>query len=180
MSRDRDPLDPEERALADALGRAVPRAGPPPAVDAAILASARRATQAPTGSGASHHRPRRRWPAVLGVAASLALAVGVAWQLRPAPDAAVPAASEGPPVVFDAPPPAPREPLRAEAETGAGTAAMPAREPPPVRELAPPMPATARSLPPAPEEADAPTPMPEATHAQATPPPPAQIGRAHV
>src|SRR5690606_28259807 len=76
MSRDHEPLDPEERALADALGRAVPRAGPPPAVDAAILASARRATQAPTGSGASHHRPRRRWPAVLGVAASLALAVG--------------------------------------------------------------------------------------------------------
>ena len=55
---------------------------------------------------------------VVGVAASLALAVGVAWQLRPAPDAIVPAADEGPPVVFDAAMPAPREPEQADPAPG--------------------------------------------------------------
>ena len=145
MSRDHHPLDPEERALADALARATPRDGPALELDAAILASARRALHAePVGPG--RHYRRRRWPVVVGVAASLALAVGVAWQLRPAPDAIVPAADEGPPVVFDAAMPAPREPEQAD--------------PAPGRELTPPMPAAARAVPPgqkgAPEPAEAP------------------------
>lgn len=159
MSRDGTPLDPEERALADALARATPRAGPPPEVDAAILASARRALQAePAARG--RHRRRRRWPAALGVAASLALALGIAWQLRPAPDAIVPAASEGPPVVFDAPVPVPGETMQADAarvpETAALPPGVPPVDPPSVRERAPPMPATTRSVPLAQEDAGEP------------------------
>lgn len=94
MSRDRDPLDAEERALADLLAPGTARAGPPPELDAAILASARRALQA--GPARRRRRSGRRWPAALGVAASLALAVGIAWQLRPGPDHALQAVSDFP------------------------------------------------------------------------------------
>lgn len=178
MSRDHDPLDREERALADALARATPRAGPPPAVDAAILASARRAVQAGGTTGTRRPRTRRRWPAALGVAASLALAVGIAWQLRPAPDAVAPAVGEGPPAVFDAPPPAPLEPAQADGapvhETGAPPASEPAVEPPPVREPAPPAPAAMRAAPPVSEKASEPASVEESAEAQAAPAPPAQ------
>src|SRR5690554_2024333 len=92
MSHDPAPLSPDERALADALAGATPRGGPPPRVDAAILASARRSVQKNT----ARRRVRRRWPAALGVAVSLALAVGIAWQLRPAPDQAMPVVSDAP------------------------------------------------------------------------------------
>lgn len=170
MSREHDPLDQEERALADALARATPRAGPPPELDAAILASARRALATGTASNAVRPRIRRRWPAVLGVAASLALAVGIAWQLRPAPDTAVPAASEGPPVVFDTPPPASREPMQADPAPAPGTAASPAGEPPveipAVREPAPPAPAAARPLPPGREDDGAPSAAPSTPASQ--------------
>lgn len=143
MSRDRDPLTPEERALAEALARALPRGGPPPEVDAAVLASARRA------AAPGRRRSRGRWPAMLGVAASLALAAGVAWQLRPMPERPLPAASEvpaasattsGPPAAprrsapltpqsADGPPPAPDEQMHSRAA------------PPPVAESAPTAPA---------------------------------------
>lgn len=77
-------LTPEERALAQRLARLGPHGEPSPTLDARILAAAHDAvakTQA--------RRPRRRWPVAFGIAASLALAVGVAWQLRPLPQAAV-------------------------------------------------------------------------------------------
>ncbi|HEY5782448.1 MAG TPA: hypothetical protein VIT66_11360 [Lysobacter sp.] len=82
-----EPLTPEERALAQRLARIGPHDdGPPPSLDAKILAAAHAAV-APTSR-------RRRWlaltsvPASLitgaGMAAALALVVGVVWQLRPA------------------------------------------------------------------------------------------------
>src|SRR5690606_33971352 len=117
-------------------GHATPRAGPPPGVDAAILASARRAISG--AAGPARQRTRRRWPAAIGVAASLALAVGIAWQLRPAPDAMVPAASEGPPVTSDTPPSAASGPARDGMRTGSEAAAEPVREPPAASEPAAP------------------------------------------
>ncbi|MFT3756679.1 MAG: hypothetical protein QM769_12210 [Pseudoxanthomonas sp.] len=73
-----DPLDEEERALAALIAREGPHGEPSPALDAKILAAAHSAVAA---------RPRRtapRWPLLTGVAASALLAVGIAWQMRPA------------------------------------------------------------------------------------------------
>ncbi|MBW8809550.1 MAG: hypothetical protein JF591_12090 [Lysobacter sp.] len=77
-----DPLSPEERELAQRLLRLGPSDGPSPALDARILAAAHAAvaTQPPR----LRERSRQRWPMWIGVAASLSLAVGIAWQLRPA------------------------------------------------------------------------------------------------
>mgnify|MGYP000949326443 CR=1 FL=1 len=90
MNRD-EPLTPEERELARLLGRRVEQA-PPAALDATILAAARAAVQAPPADAADAgsvraRRPRRHWPAVFGVAASMVFAIGIAWQLRPEPPA---------------------------------------------------------------------------------------------
>ncbi|TDK26013.1 hypothetical protein E2F46_05270 [Luteimonas aestuarii] len=81
--RDREPLTPEERDLAQRLSRLGGHAEPPAALDAKILAAARNAARP------SLHRKRARWPLGMGMAASLALAVGVAWQLRPLPETEV-------------------------------------------------------------------------------------------
>jgi hypothetical protein len=78
---ERLPLGPEERALADRLARLGPHGEPSPALDARILAAARAELEP-----GPVRRPVR-WPLALGVAASLMLAVGVAWQLRPMPEA---------------------------------------------------------------------------------------------
>jgi len=80
MSTEPSSLTPDERALAENLARIGPRAEPSPALDARVLAAARDAVAVP-------QRRQRRWPAVLGLAASLVLAVGLAWRLRPVPDA---------------------------------------------------------------------------------------------
>ena len=87
MNRRPDPLDADERALAGLLaGQAVP--GPSPQLDARILAAARAAARPAM-------RPtRRRWIAGVGIAASMLLAVGIAWRLRPLPPR--PMASEAP------------------------------------------------------------------------------------
>ena len=90
-------LTPEERALAQRLARLGAQGEPSPALDARILAAAHAAAQAPSAEApAAEWPPRRRrsdwprrkaarWPTVFGVAASLALAFGIAWQLRPVP-----------------------------------------------------------------------------------------------
>jgi hypothetical protein len=78
MMPDPTPLTPEERALAERLARLGPHGEPSPALDARILAAAHAATQAP--ARAPRHR---RWPVALGVAASLVLALGIAWRMRP-------------------------------------------------------------------------------------------------
>ena len=83
MTRIPDPLDADERALAEALARdALP--GPSPQLDARILAAARSAT-ATTATRSSSRRPRPRWIAGMGIAATLVLAIGIAWRLRPLP-----------------------------------------------------------------------------------------------
>lgn len=89
MNRD-EPLTPEERELARLLGRRAEQA-PPAALDAAILAAARAAVDAPAADAVASpeaprtQRTRPRWPAVFGIAASMVFAIGIAWQLRPEP-----------------------------------------------------------------------------------------------
>lgn len=78
----REPLTPEEQALAARLARLGPHGEPSPALDARILAAARAETDA--APAAAVRRPAR-WPWAFGIAASVALAVGLAWQLRPLP-----------------------------------------------------------------------------------------------
>lgn len=87
MNIEDDAMTPEERALERELAQRLARLGPPrepsPALDARILAAAHAAVQ-------PRARARRRraatWPAVFGIAASLAFALGVAWKLRPLPE----------------------------------------------------------------------------------------------
>lgn len=90
MSSAHDPLSAEERELAGRLARLSAADGPPSALDARILAAAAEATGARSPGRAApsaHRRPRatRRWPVAAGAVATLALAVGLAWQLRPTP-----------------------------------------------------------------------------------------------
>lgn len=91
MPADPTSLTPEERTLAQRLARLGPHGEPSPALDTRILAAAHDAvTRAPA-------RPmRRRWPVALGIAASLVLAIGIAWQLRPLPDTTATYQSEVP------------------------------------------------------------------------------------
>lgn len=78
-------LSAEERELARLLGRLDGARQPSVAVDAAILALARQSVAAQAVARSTPPR-LRRWPAVMGLAASLMLAVGIAWQLRPTQD----------------------------------------------------------------------------------------------
>ncbi len=85
MPPDNTPLTPEELALAQRLVQLGSHGEPSPALDARILAAAHAAVG---GSSTRSQRQGKRWPLLFGVAASLALAVGIAWRLRPLPDAA--------------------------------------------------------------------------------------------
>ena len=78
------PLDAEERALAKSLPRLHGRTAPGPDLDASILAAAQAAVR-PAKPTRLKTRPRARWIAPASLAASLVLAVGIAWQLRPLP-----------------------------------------------------------------------------------------------
>lgn len=78
------PLSTEERELAHMLDRLDAPRQPSAALDASVLAMARQALTtgaSPVASPASRTR-QRRWPAAMGLAASLMLAVGITWQLR--------------------------------------------------------------------------------------------------
>lgn len=85
-------LDAEERALVRALPRLHGRSTPGPDLDASILAAAQAAVH-PAKPKQASARPRVRWIAPAALAASMVLAVGMAWQLRPLPgmEAAKPA-----------------------------------------------------------------------------------------
>lgn len=179
-----DSLTPEERELARLLGR--PSAtGPAPAIDAAVLAAARTAVEAPAADAATWKlppaapvrgtRPRSRLPAVFGLAASVIFAVGIAWQLKPEEPPAPPLAE---PVAAPVP--------GAAASSTARTEAAPALDaaPPPAPVAAPPVvqqeriakdpaAATAPTSAPAPERAQAvASPRPEVI---AVPAPPAPV-----
>lgn len=78
----REPLHADERALAERLPRLHGRDEPDSAMDARILAAAH-AALAPMPVA----KRRRSWIVPLTAAASVSLAVGLAWQLQPAPGA---------------------------------------------------------------------------------------------
>lgn len=176
-----EPLTAEERAVSDVLARDRALPGPSPALDAAILGAARTAAGAPP-RGAAAPAPgvrTRRALRTLGLAASVVLAVGVAWQLRPGAAPDLVEFSEAPAVAVmsdrapasAAPPPPPQqgvaatrdaEPTRAgreapnAVESRAATAAAAQDPPTPAR---------------APEAAAARTNAPAAAVAPAEPPP---------
>ncbi|MEN1960180.1 hypothetical protein WCE41_07575 [Luteimonas sp. MJ246] len=144
-----DPLQPDERELAEALARTASSQGPSACLDAAIIAAARGAaadraasvagvatgalappgTTGPARAAAAAHRSLRRSPAWLrggALAATLVVAVGVAWQMKPH--------MEPYPVSMDAG----EAPVAAvRAERAAGTPAVePAHAPPAARDAA--------------------------------------------
>ena len=82
-------LDAEERALAKGLPRLPGRTAPGPDLDASILAAAQAAVLPAKPAGVTN-RPRIRWIAPASLAASMVLAVGMAWQLRPLPELKAP------------------------------------------------------------------------------------------
>ena len=136
-SRLPEPLTAEERELAARLAQLGPHGTPPPALDAGIIAAAHAAA-------VGQARPRQgRWPALLGLAATLALAIGVTWQLQPgagvAPRDEVPrerasavaieaAADSAEPAVGPA---GLLEPRQADDGDGSGAEAVPMRVPDP-------------------------------------------------
>ncbi|ACF51314.1 hypothetical protein [Stenotrophomonas maltophilia] len=184
-----EPLTPEERELAQLLGRR-PEQAPPAALDAAILAAARAAVDAPADAAVASpdapraQRTRPRWPAVFGIAASMVFAIGIAWQLRPEPPpvpageaqmAAAPAAADVA---------ATEQTIESSAADSATAAAEPAAAPamPEAASVAAPAAAIARERKPAPADAtDAPAPAARSMAAEpaadsnfaALPPPPA-------
>lgn len=148
------PLDAEERALAALLPRPHGHSEPGADLDARILAAA----QAALHPQPAMHHPRRSWIGPTALAASLVLAVGLAWQLRPPPPLSAPAATEDasadsetasmqafesppstpPPPVQAKPMPAPPPPVATAADAArsqsagiAATASAPAAPPPP-------------------------------------------------
>ena len=90
-----EPLTPEERELAQLTGRLGPHGEPSPALDTRILAAAHAAATVEQA-----RKPKPRWPLAMGLAASVVLAVGVAWQLRPLQQMAT--VSEAPAVASEA------------------------------------------------------------------------------
>ncbi|MDR1076647.1 MAG: hypothetical protein LBL59_10295 [Xanthomonadaceae bacterium] len=159
-----EPLSLEERELAQRLRR-LRIDEPAPVLDAAILAAAkagledapRAADRAPDSAPlpaagsitdlGTRRKSRIRWPAALGIAASMMLAVGIAWQLRIPPhstDAATAIENRHTAILDDAVP---------AAETESATTTKKA--------------ANAATLPASPVEFDAPSPVTEARNAAA-------------
>jgi len=128
MNRRHEPLDPEERALARRLADEAMHE-PSAELDARILAAAREPVRPEPRAGGSR-RSRSRWPLALGLAASVTLAVGVAWQLREPPRPAVAPAPAAAPLA-DAPDDAPVSREAADAADAADAAKAIAPAPPP-------------------------------------------------
>ena len=188
-----EPLTPEERELAQLTGRLGPHGEPSPALDARILAAAHAAVAVEQS-----RTPKARWPLAMGVAASMVLAVGVAWQLRPlqevatvseAPAAAseaVEGSADAAAMATETGPPSSVQELEslpeAFAKSEAAPASLPAVEspPPPMRALAPaagaaaPLPADTSRNRATTRQADAYSPpsIPASAAAAAPPPPP--------
>lgn len=149
MIGQQEPLTPEERELAAQLSRLGPHGEPSPALDSRVLAAAHAALAEP---GTGVRKPR--WPVALGLAASVLLAVGVAWQLRPLQEA--PTASEAPSAAAAAPeldtlP----EPVQTQAADAAAPAPVQKSVSPPTESNPPPSappqrPSRQAALPPAP------------------------------
>ncbi|WP_447939229.1 hypothetical protein [Pseudoxanthomonas mexicana] len=146
MKTPHEPLTPEERALAQSLSRLGPHGGPSPGLDARILGAARAAVQeAPASRGGIVPPSRRRWPVGLGVAASVLLAAGIAWQLRPTHEmqvaSEVPVLARQETAVMSPSVEVPMDAAAApEADAAAAAPAVESYEPPaPAKNLAPPM-----------------------------------------
>ena len=77
--RNDEPLTADERGWAARLAQIGPHGDPPPALDARILALA----HASAARQPQRRAARRRWPTLVGAAASLVIVVGLAWQLQP-------------------------------------------------------------------------------------------------
>jgi hypothetical protein len=92
-TRDDNALTPEERTLAQRLAKVGPQGEPSPSLDARILAMAHAAASAPADDVAPvrvttlRKRKPQTWVTTVGFAASLAIACGIAWNLREMPDA---------------------------------------------------------------------------------------------
>lgn len=175
-----EPLSAEERELAALLGRTGPHGEPSPSLDAKILSAARAAV---TRDGARPATRRRRWPALAGLAASVLVAAGIAWQLRPQREAMM-RVSEAPAsaaVVVDAPAdnaaasvtasPAPEAPASTEAPPALEQPAPP-KPAAPERRRAAPASAGMREAPPVEVAELRPMDIPAPAKAVALPPPP--------
>lgn len=173
--RPRAPLEAEERALAALLPRLHGRAEPGADLDARILAASREALLPRPAP-----RRRRHWMAPTALAASLMLALGLAWQLRPPPAARAPASTEA----MDAPvadteqalrspamvtAPAPAEEVGNTAQPAPEGRVLPAEPPPPARR------APVASAPPPPAEVMVAPAPPAAVMVAPPPPPPAPV-----
>lgn len=161
MKTPHEPLTPEERALAQSLSRLGPHGAPSPELDARILGAARAAVEDTPSRGGAVPPNRRRWPLGMGVAASVLLAAGIAWQLRPSHD--IPVASEAPAQTQRS-----ANLMGEDADTVAADAAAPA-----VESLAPP-PAIVATEPAAPAKAIQPPSPSAAIERDATPSGPAR------
>ena len=78
----RPPLDAEEQAMAAGLPRLHGRTEPGPALDARILGAARAAVASPAPAPKRPPLLHRRWILPTSVAATVAIAAGLSWQLR--------------------------------------------------------------------------------------------------
>lgn len=169
------PLDAEEAELARRLHASLPTGNPPPALDAAILAHARRALD-----DGHPGRPKRR-PWAIGASVAAALVVGVLWQGRIGVDPpSGPGYLDTVPGTFDTPAepglgPATLSIQETQAEPAGAEEAAPEAPQAAARQPAPasaPGARTASDAPP-PAMASPPPPPPPALPPQAPPPPPA-------
>ncbi|GAB2611687.1 hypothetical protein [Novilysobacter erysipheiresistens] len=163
-----DPLSPEERELAARLARIGPHGEPSPALDARILGAAQ------TAAARKPDRSRqRRWPAWAGIAATLALALGAVWQLRPVQEVSVELEETPVQLLIRKPAEPTPEPMRPIAPPKATVV-----PPPPAQvratKVPSPLPRTAPQAPEPPVVFDEPSPMDVMPPPAAPAPPPSQ------